>query len=175
MSLPGLLPHPIPLAKSALIFYLQVQPCVLFSVSRTHPFLEGGQGNLQESTQMPLLASVVFHQANEPLCLFSLLQAACCSINARAPSCPSLHHRDWALHCGTAKFICCQTLYIPHNSASQAFLCMCLFFTIRKTDGEGDSPDTLEGWALAPPQQNLHVNSISDLRLYIMHNTPAGF
>ena len=83
--------------------------------------------------------------------------------------------RDWVFHCGTAKFICCQALYIPHNSASQALLCMCLIFTIKKTNGESDSPDTLEGWAPALPWQNLGMNSISDLRLYFLHNTPVVF
>ena len=83
--------------------------------------------------------------------------------------------RDWVFHCGTAKFICCQALYIPHNSASQALLCMCLIFTIKKTNGESDSPDTLEGWAPALPWQNLGMNSISDPRLYFLHNTPVVF
>ena len=81
--------------------------------------------------------------------------------------------QDWVFHCRTAKFICCQTLYFPHNSASQALLCMCLIFTIKKMDGENDSPDTPEGWAQALPWQNLGMNSISDLRLYFMHNTPV--
>ena len=74
-----------------------------------------------------------------------------------------------------AKFICCQELYIPHNSVSQALLCMCLIFTIKKTDGESDSPDTLEGWAQALPRRNLGMNSISDLRLYFMYNAAVVF
>lgn len=52
---------------------------------------------------------------------------------------------------------------------------MCLIFTIKKTNGESDSPDTLEGRARALPQRNLGMNSISDLRLYFMHNTPVVF
>lgn len=89
-------------------------------------------------------------------------------------SCPQ-HHCHWVLHCRMAKFICCQALYIPHNSVSQALPCMCLIFTIKKTNGESDSPDTLEGWALALPWRNLGMNSISDLRLYFMYSTPVVF
>ena len=83
--------------------------------------------------------------------------------------------RDSVFHYGTAKFIRCQALYIPHNSASQALLCMCLIFTVKKTNGQSDSPDTLEGWAPALPWQNLGVNSISDPRLYFLRNTPVVF
>lgn len=61
------------------------------------------------------------------------------------PVSPPQHHCDWVLHCRMARFICCQALYIPHNSVSQDLLCMCLIFTISKTDGESDSPDTQEG------------------------------
>lgn len=68
-----------------------------------------------------------------------------------------------------------KALYIPHNSVSQALLCMCLIFTVKKTNGQSDSPDTLEGWAPALPWQNLGMNSISDPRLYFLHNTPVVF
>lgn len=99
------------------------------------------------------------------------LRFACCCLYSGTPLTP-WHPRDWVFHRRMAKFIFCHALYIPHNSASQVLLCMCLVFTIRKTDGENDSPDTLEGRALAQPWQNLDMNSISDPRLYFMHNTP---
>lgn len=84
---------------------------------------------------------------------------ACCTPVFGSPSCPSQHHCDWVLHCGTAKFICCQALYIPHNSASQALLCMCLIFTIKKTNGENDSQTPWRGGsgpASAEPGHEFH-------------------
>lgn len=111
--------------------------------------------------------------ASTPLCSLLPLEPACCSLVSRTP--PALGPSDGVLSRTTTKFIRCQALYIPHNSVSQALLCMCLIFTVTKTNGESDSPDTLEGWALARPQRNLGMNSISDLRLYFMYNTPVVF
>lgn len=110
----------------------------------------------------------------DPSCFLSLCHLPVAPWSPGPPLIPQ-HHCDWGLHCGMAKFICCQALYIPHNSVFQALLCMCLIFTIKKTNGKSDRPDTLEGWALARPRPNLGMNSISGLRLYFMYNTPVIF
>lgn len=80
----------------------------------------------------------------DPSCFLSLCHSPVAPWSPGPPLIPQ-HHCDWGLHCGPAKFICCQALYSPHNSVSQALLCMCLIFTIKKTNGKSDRPDTLEG------------------------------
>lgn len=98
------------------------------------------------------------HSVQQPPGFLSPVHSACPS--ASRPGSPFRHHHDRVLHCGPGKFICCHALYIPHNSAAQALLCMCLIFTVRKTDGDSDSPDILEGCAPALPWKNLSTNSI---------------
>lgn len=144
--------------------------CATSCKGNARPWVERGQRG-RASAPLPGALALAGSPSLPPL----PIARACCAPVFRSPSCPSRHHCDWVLHRGTAKFICCQALYILHNSVSQALLCMCLIFTIKKTNGESDSPDTLEGWAPALPRRNLGMNSISDLRLYFMHNTPVVF